>query len=72
MKSVEAKVAAAVAACFAVLSMCAITQEQSQHGNIRSDASGATNSAPATDVSLHVSSVSVSVVHGGQDEVLGL
>lgn len=69
MKSVEAKVAAAVAACFAVLSMCAIAQEQSQHGSTRPDGSGVMSAASQ---SLQVSSGSLSAVAGGQSEILGL
>lgn len=68
MKSVEAKVAAAVAVCFALLSLCAIAQEQSQHGSTRPDGSGI-NAAPQ---SLQVSSNSLSTGVDGQSEVLGL
>jgi hypothetical protein len=63
--SVEAKVAAAIAACFGILSMCAIAQEQSQHGKLRSDRSGAINTAPHGDMSLNVSSGSLSTVYDG-------
>jgi len=62
--SIEATVAAAVAACFALLSICAIAQEQGQH------ATGGSSGA-MTQVSLPVSGGSVSDLVGGDTEALG-
>jgi len=62
--SIEATVAAAVAACFALLSICAIAQEQGQHATGKS-------SAAMTQITSPVSSGSVSDLRGGETEALG-
>ena len=66
--SIEAKVAAAVAVAFAVLSMGAIAREQSERGT------AASSSAALSQVTLAESMIasSESRVETGKDEVLGL
>jgi hypothetical protein len=67
--SIEAKVAAAVAVAFAVLSMGAIAREQSERGTAASS-----SGAALSQVSLAESIISSSEsrVGTGKDEVLGL
>jgi hypothetical protein len=55
--SIEAKVAAAVATCFTLLSICAIAQEQGQHA--------AGSAAAVSQATLRVSSDSLSSTGGG-------
>jgi len=64
--SIETKVAAAVAGCFAFLSICAIAQEQGQDAN-----AGSMNSGALSQITLHASSGSSSGLRDGDTEVLG-
>jgi len=72
--SIEAKVAAAVAVAFAVLSMGAIAREQSERGTAARNWYGPTNSPGLSEMSLPGSMISSSESHGktGESEVLGL
>jgi len=64
--SIETKVAAAVAGCFALLSICAIAQEQSQHAT-----DGSTNTAALSQITFHASSGSLSGLRDGDTEAVG-
>ena len=72
--SIEAKVAAAVAVAFTVLSMGAIAREQSDRGTAARNAYGPTNSSGLSQMSVPGSTISSSESHGrtGESEVLGL
>jgi hypothetical protein len=71
--SVEAKVAAAVAMAFAVLTIGGIAQERSPREIGGSNDSGPTNSPGLSQVSLRGSDSSLSGLHGGRadNQVLG-
>jgi hypothetical protein len=69
--SIEAKVAAAVAIAFAVLSIGAIAREQSDRGTGGPNAHGLTNSPGLSQMSLQESKGSLSRLHG-ENQVLGL
>jgi len=62
--SIEAKVAAAVAVAFAVLSMGAIAREQSERGTAARNWYGPTNSPGLSEMSLPGSMISSSESHG--------
>jgi len=72
--SIEAKVAAAVAAAFAVLSIGAIAQEQSQRGTSGPSGYSPTDSPAFSRVSMRGSESSLSGLHDGkgEDQILGL
>jgi hypothetical protein len=72
--SIEARVAAAVAVAFGVLSIGAIAREQSEGGTAVSNGYGLTNAPTLSQMSARGSSSSLSQLHGGPDEtqVLGL
>jgi hypothetical protein len=72
--SIEAKVAAAVAMAFAVLSIGAIAREQSEGGTAGPNGYGPTNTPGLSQMSARGSNSSLSQLHGGTDEteVLGL
>jgi hypothetical protein len=72
--SIEARVAAAVAVAFGVLSIGAIAREQSEGGTAGPNGYGPTNTPRLSQMSARGSSSSLSQLHGGPDEaqVLGL
>jgi len=72
--SIEAKVAAAVAVAFGVLSIGAIAREQSEGGTAGPNGYGPTNTPRLSQMSTQGSNSSLSQLHGGTDEtqILGL
>jgi hypothetical protein len=66
--SVEAKVAAAVAMAFAVLTIGGIAQERGPREIGGSNADGPTNGPALSQVILQRSESSLSGLHGGKDE----
>jgi hypothetical protein len=71
---IEARVAAAVAVAFGVLSIGAIAREQSEGGTAGPNGYGPTNTPRLSQMNALGSNSSLSQLHGGPDEtqVLGL